>query len=66
MHFAHRLVEKGHHITMDNYFTSILLFTKLALWHIYAIGTVQLHHIGLPFALKNLCAFRRLPQAHLE
>ena len=53
------LYGKGHVITMDNYFSSILLFKKLLWRRIYATSTVRLNHIGLPTALANTTTFRR-------
>ena len=66
MRFAEELAGRRHHITMNNYFTSIPLFVELTHLQIYATGMVQSNQVGLPVVLKNLCAFRRSPEGHLE
>ena len=45
------IYEKGHVISMDNYFSSILLFKELFLRGIYTTGTVRINCIGLPTTL---------------
>ena len=59
--FTQSLVGKGHHITMDNFFTLIPLFIELVGMQIYATGTVCSNCVELPLALRNVCSFRRSP-----
>jgi len=57
---------KGHVITMDNFFSSILLFAELREKGTYATGTIRCNRIGLPDVLKNTKAFNREAQGTLE
>jgi hypothetical protein len=52
---------KGHVVTMDNYFTSVGLFKDLLSKGIYATGTVHSNRVGIPSVLKNKKAYRRSP-----
>ena len=63
---AQGLASKGHHITMDSFFTSVCLFIELARIQIYASDTVCSKCVRLPLSLRNLCSFRRSPHGHLE
>jgi hypothetical protein len=56
---------KGHVVTMDNYFTSVGLFKDLLSKGIYATGTVRSNRVGIPSVLKNKKAYRRSPQGTL-
>jgi hypothetical protein len=60
------LEKKGHCVVMDNFFCSIPLFEDLMKKGIYAIGTVRSNYIGLPSNLKNMKAWRRCDQGHIE
>jgi hypothetical protein len=67
--FAHKVVldlvvdveEKGHVISMNNFFTFIGLFEDLALKQIYATSTMRSNWNRLPLALKNTRAFKNIP-----
>ena len=67
---AHEVITKlttslqnvGHYITMDNYFTSILLLVEFASKGIYGTVIVRINCIGLPSHLKNAKAFKKVPQ----
>ena len=50
---ATQLLDKGHHIYMDNYYTSPELLSELYCWETYACGTVKLNRIGMPISVKN-------------
>ena len=50
---ATQLLDKGHHIYMDNYYTSPELFSELYCRETYACGTVKLNRIGMPMSVKN-------------
>jgi hypothetical protein len=56
------LWDLGHCVTMDNYFTSIGLFTTLLAKGMYACGTIRANRIGLPLCLKNTSSFKNVPQ----
>ena len=47
------LLDKGHHIYMDNYYTSPKLFSKLYYRETYACGTVRQNRKGLPLSVKK-------------
>lgn len=60
------LLEKGHHVYMDNYYTSPELFEELLYKYTFACGTVRPNRKGLPKAvttakikIRNQCVFRR-------
>ena len=42
------LLDKGHHVYMDNYYTSPKPFEELHFRNIFACGTINLHHKNLP------------------
>jgi hypothetical protein len=71
---AHRVVtnltagldNKGHVITMDNFFTSVGLFRDLKRRGIYATGTMRSNRIGLHPNMKKIKEFRRRGQGDLE
>jgi hypothetical protein len=71
---AHRVVmdltagldNKGHVITMDNFFTSVGLFHDLEHRGIYAIGTMHSNRIGLHPDMRKIKEFRRQGQRDLE
>ena len=48
-----QLLDKGHHIYMDNYYTSPELFYELYYRETYACGTVRSNRKGLPNTVKN-------------
>jgi hypothetical protein len=66
MKLLNGLEEKGHCVVMDNYFCSIPLFEDLVTKGIYATGTFRSNHIGLPSHLKNMKAWKRCEQGHIE
>ena len=47
------LLDKGHHIYMDNYYTSPELFSELYYRETYACGTVRQNRKGLPLSVKK-------------
>ena len=47
------LLDKGHHIYMDNYYSSPELFSELYYRETYSCGTVRLNRKGLPNAVKK-------------
>ena len=47
------LLDKGHHVYMDNYYTSPELFSELYYRETYACGTVRMNRKGLPNAVKK-------------
>ena len=47
------LLDKGHHIYMDNYYSSPELFSELYYRQTYACGTVQQNRKGLPATVKK-------------
>lgn len=60
------LLEKGHHVYMDNYYTSPELFEELLFKYTFACGTVRQNRRGLAKAVttaklrvRNECVFRR-------
>jgi hypothetical protein len=57
---------KGHVIAINNFFSSIGLFKKLAEKAIYATGTMRSNRIGISSTLKNTKAFSRMPQGTLD
>ena len=57
---------KGHVVVMDNYFTGMDLFKKLLDRGIYAIGTMQNNHVGLPLQLTNTKEFDKNIQSTLD
>ena len=66
MRLARGLEGMGHHITMDNYFTSIPLFMELAASEIYTTSIVHSNRVSLPSPVKNLHVFKRSPQGYLD
>ena len=48
-----KLLDKGHHVYMDNYYTSPELFSELYYRQTYACGTVRNNRKGLPVTVKN-------------
>ena len=48
-----KLLDKGHHIYMDNYYTSPELFSELFYRETYACGTVRQNRKGLPTTVKK-------------
>jgi hypothetical protein len=51
---------KGHVVLMDNYFSSIGLFTEMASRGIYATGTMRSNRIGIPENFKDTKSFNRM------
>ena len=47
------LLDKGHHVYMENYYTSPELFSELYYRETYACGTVRMNRKGLPNAVKK-------------
>ena len=47
------LLDKGHHMYMDNYYSSPELFSELYFRQTYACGTVRQNRKGLPNAVKK-------------
>ena len=47
------LLDKGHHVYMDNYYSSPELFSELYFRQTYAYGTVHQNRKGLPNAVKK-------------
>ena len=47
------LLDKGHHVYMDNYYSSPELFSELYYRQTYACGTVRQNRKGLPNAVKK-------------
>jgi hypothetical protein len=60
------LEKKGHCVVIDNFFCSVPLFRDLLLKGIYAIGTVRCNRIGLSSNLKNLKAWKKCQQGHIQ
>jgi hypothetical protein len=60
------LDNKGHVITMDNFFTSVGLFRDLERRGIYATGTMHSNRIGLHPDMRNIREFRRRGQGDLD
>ena len=48
-----KLLDKGHHIYMDNYYTTPELFSELFYHETYACGTVRQNRKGLPTSVKQ-------------
>ena len=48
-----KLLDKGHHIYMDNYYTSPELFSELFYHETYACETVRQNRKGLPTSVKQ-------------
>lgn len=46
------LLDKGHHVYMDNYYTSPELFEELRVHNTYACGTLRKNRKGVPEAIK--------------
>ena len=46
-------LDKGHHVYMDNYYTSPELFSELYYRQTYACGTVRTNRKGLPETVKK-------------
>jgi hypothetical protein len=61
-----RLDNRGHVITMDNFFTSIGLFRDLECRGIYATETMHSNRIGLHPDMRKIKEFRRRGQGDLE
>jgi hypothetical protein len=61
-----RLDNKGHVITMDNFFTNVGLFLDLECHGIYAVGTMRSNRIGLYLDMRKIKEFRRRGQGDLE
>jgi hypothetical protein len=58
---------KGHVVVMDNYFSSVGLFTEMATRGIYATGTMRSNRVGLPEEFKDMKSFNaRATQGDLE
>ena len=47
------VLDKGHHIYMDNYFSSPALYKELADHSTGACGTLRVNRIGVPTSVKN-------------
>ncbi|XP_062586678.1 piggyBac transposable element-derived protein 4-like [Saccostrea cucullata] len=47
------LLDRGHHVYMDNYYTSPELFEELRLHNTYACGTLRKNRRGVPEAIKR-------------
>lgn len=52
MQLINRQEGKGHVVVMDNYFSSVGLFTEMATLKIYSNGTMRSNRVGLPSELK--------------
>lgn len=48
-----KILNKGHHVYMDNFFTSPALFDNLFKEKIYCSGTVRTNRKGMPQAIKS-------------
>ena len=48
-----KLLDKGHHIYMDNYYSSPQLFDELFYRETYACGTARLNRKGMPKTVAN-------------
>ena len=46
------VLSKGHHVYMDNYYTSPELFTELEIFDTYACGTLRVNRVGTPKAIQ--------------
>jgi hypothetical protein len=66
MDLTARLDNKGHIITMDNFFTNVGLFRDLERRGIYAVGTMRSNRIGLYLDMRKIKEFRRRGQRDLE
>jgi hypothetical protein len=66
MHWHMVLDEKGHYVSMNNYFSLVGLLTKMASKGIYAIGIVTCNCIALPSSLKNKKTFKRCEQRFMD
>lgn len=49
-----KLLNKGHHVYMDNYYTSPELFEELYFCDTYACGTARIRRKGMPKSIGNL------------
>ena len=47
------LLNKGHHVYLDNFYNSPELFTELSLLHTYACGTLRSNRKDVPLAIKQ-------------
>ena len=66
MKLAIELENKRHCISMDNYFTSIILFKELLYKGIHVMEIFRNNCIGLSTSLKNIQRFRRSPQSFMD
>jgi hypothetical protein len=53
------LDDLGHVVVVNNFFTSVELFSDLERRGIYATGTIRANCVGLPHIFKNLVAFKK-------
>ena len=56
------LVNLGHLVVMNKFFSNIGLFMELLSMGIYVIGTVKPNRIGLPMDLKDTKSFKNSKQ----
>ena len=55
------LLQVGHIVVMNNFFSSIGLFKEFLYKGIYAMGIVRLNWVGLPSKLANMKSFKNHP-----
>ena len=60
------LEHKGHHVYMDNYYTSPALFAELRRRGFGACGTVRTHTTGLPIEMKRIPVKGDIISAHVD
>lgn len=56
------LWDRGHCLTVDNFFISIELFDTLLSCGMFACGTVRANRVGLPVDLENIAAYKNAPE----
>ncbi|XP_056428834.1 piggyBac transposable element-derived protein 4-like [Hyla sarda] len=60
----HPLLDKGYHVYVDNFYTSIPLFTSLAAISTSACGTVRKNQRGLPLNLRGAHVRQQVRDGH--
>ena len=58
MRLVDGLWDRGHLVTMDNFFSNIGFFKELLARGIFAFGIFRSNRVGIPSLLKNTRAFK--------